>query len=251
MTRKADLFQPLARAAIQFRPEYLDFERGIRVGNLDDNARITRILKLSLEHKHRQPFVTERWGRGVYWQWIAFLPRANRSAKPFSAHVSFGCSKYFVTVDTGEKLFKCGLQIERGFLKAPPEYRNCELQPDWDWHLLVHSLKRGSALEKELDRLVKREGFRLFAGSWEAEAHSYSRKDPPKTRELRRILEEARGDHWAGFQLYYPMRPQEVRAAGGPDLIDAMLAVFDEVTPAMNLCMQVQLQVHAPGPRAR
>jgi len=99
--------------AVGFRPEYLDFERGIHVGNLEENQRITRILKLALEGRYGQPFVTERWGRGVYWQWIGYLPRANRTAKPVSSDVSFGCSKFFLTVDTGEQLFKCGLQVER------------------------------------------------------------------------------------------------------------------------------------------
>jgi hypothetical protein len=33
-----------------------------------------------------------------------------------------------------------------------------------------------------------------------------------------------------------------VRSATGIDLVESMLAVFSEVTPAMNLCMQVQLQ---------
>ena len=56
--------------AVGFRPEFLDFERGIHVGNLEENQRITRILKLALEARYGQPFVTERWGRGVYWQWI-------------------------------------------------------------------------------------------------------------------------------------------------------------------------------------
>ena len=48
----------------RFRPEFLDFRRGIRVGNLNDDERITRILKVALEARYRQPFVTERWGRG-------------------------------------------------------------------------------------------------------------------------------------------------------------------------------------------
>ena len=34
--------------------------------------------------------VTDRWGRGVYWQWICWLPRANRQAKPVSHDVNFG-----------------------------------------------------------------------------------------------------------------------------------------------------------------
>jgi hypothetical protein len=39
------------------------------------------------------------------------------------------------------------------------------------------------------------------------------------------------------------MTESEVRASTGLDLVEAMLAVFREVTPAMNLCMQVQLTV--------
>ena len=116
-----------------FRPEFLDFQRGIHVGNLNDDERITRILKLAIEARYGQPFVTERWGRGVYWQWIGYLPRANRSAKPISSDVSFGCSKLFLQVDTDELAVDFGLQIERGYEKAPPERRNFELRPDWDW----------------------------------------------------------------------------------------------------------------------
>ncbi|HUU13363.1 MAG TPA: hypothetical protein VM182_06600, partial [Terriglobia bacterium] len=133
MSRESPISLPIPTAAIGFRPEFLDFRRGIHVGNLEDNERITRILKLALEARYRQPFVTERWGRGVFWQWIGYLPRANRSAKPLSSHVSFGCSKFFLTVDTDDKLFKCGLQIERGYLKAPREFRECQLRSDWDW----------------------------------------------------------------------------------------------------------------------
>ncbi len=102
---------PMPPVAIGFRPEFLDFRRGIRVGNLEENERITRILKLALESRYEQPFVTERWGRGVYWQWIGYLPRANRAAKPISGNVSFGCSKFFLMVDTDEQLFKCGMQV--------------------------------------------------------------------------------------------------------------------------------------------
>src|SRR3970040_995353 len=113
----------LPAIAIGVRPTFLDFERGIRVGNLEEHERITRILKLALEARHQQPFVTERWGRGVFWHWIAFLPRANRGTKPVSSHVSFGCSKFFISVDTDDKVFQCGLQIERGYIQAPRENR--------------------------------------------------------------------------------------------------------------------------------
>ncbi len=44
---------------------------------------------------------------------------------------------------------------------------------------------------------------------------------------------------WGGFQLFWPMPEKEVKATPGPDIIDAVMAVFDEVTPVMNLCMYV------------
>ena len=154
MASKSHTTLPVPATALAFRPEYLDFRRGIRVGNLEDNERITRILKLALESRYAQPFVTERWGRGVYWQWIGYLPRANREAMPLSSRVSFGCSKFFLSVDTEEKLFKCGMQVERGYMKAPRDYRECQLQSDWDWHRLLRSLQPRSPMERELKRLV-------------------------------------------------------------------------------------------------
>ena len=242
MAKQTRMGLPVPPAAIEFRPEYLDFDRGIRVGNLQDNERITRILKLALEHRYQEPFVTERWGRGVFWQWIGYLPRSNRSAKPQSSAVSFGCSKFFITVDTQDRLFKCGLQVERGYVKAPPGFRACELRKDWDWHRFVRQLRKGSQLERELKRLVVREGFGLHAGNWEEDIVEVSGDRLPGVAKLRRILETARGDRWAGFQLYYAFTEEEVRMTSGVDLVDSMLAVFGEVAPAMTLCMQVQLK---------
>lgn len=237
------LFQlTISPSGIGFRAEFLDFRRGIRVGNLEPHERITRILKLALENRYGQPFVTQRWGRGVYWQWIGYLPRANRTAKPISHHVSFGCSKFFLMVDTREQLFKCGLQVERGFLKAPREYRECELRADWDWHRLLRGLRPGSALLREVKRLVVREGFRLHAGSWEEESGEIAKGNFPSARHLRRRLEGAPAREWSGFQLYYAMGEQEVRSATGVDLVESMLAVFDEVRPVMNLSMQIRLE---------
>jgi hypothetical protein len=238
---KSQTAQPVPAAAVAFRPEYLDFRRGIHVGNLEDNERITRILKLALESRYAQPFVTERWGRGVYWQWIGYLPRANREAMPFSSHVSFGCSKFFLSVDAEEKCFKCGMQVERGYLKAPRGYRECQLQSDWDWHRLLRSLLPHSPMERELKRLVLREGFMLHGGSWESEAAYFSRHNFPSMQKLRRVLAAAPAADWAGFQIYYPMSEDEVRASTGLDLVESMLAVFREVTPAMNFCMQIRL----------
>jgi hypothetical protein len=238
---------PLPSTAIAFRPEYLDFRRGIHVGNLEENERITRILKLALEARYQQAFVTERWGRGVYWQWIAFLPRADREAKPLSSHVSFGCSKFFISVDTEQKVFQCGLQIERGYVKAPPSSRECELRSDWDWHRLVKGLRPASPIERELRRLIEREGFCLYVGSWETDTAPFSKENFPGVVKLRRLLGSAPRNHWAGFQLFYPMTEEEVRSATGVDLVESMLAVFGEVTPLMNLTMQIQLSESRPA----
>jgi hypothetical protein len=233
---------PLPTAAIAFKPEFLDFQRGIHVGNLEENERITRILKLALEARYGQGFVTERYGRGVYWHWIAFLPRADRDAKPLSSHVSFGCSKFFICVETDAKVFKCGLQVERGYVTAPPDSAVCELRSDWDWHRLMKGLRTGSPMERELRRLVSREGFHLFAGSWETDIGQFSQADFPGVAKLRRLLNAAPKDRWAGFQLYYPMTEEEVRSCTGADLVESMLAIFGEVTPLMNLTMQIELQ---------
>lgn len=224
-----------------FRPEFLDFRRGIRVGRLEEHERITRILKQALEERYRQPFVTEKWGRGMYWRWIAWLPLANRQAKPVSSHVSFGSAKFFIALEPEERLFQCGMQVERGYIRPPAGRAGCRLQPDWDWHRLLAALKPRSPMALEIQRLL-REGFRIFAGSWYAGPADFSLEDFPGIRVLRQILESAPKSHWAGFQLYYPMDEAEVRGSAGPELVEAILAAFDETVPVMNCVMQVKLQ---------
>jgi len=222
-----------------FRPEFLDFQRGIRVGHLEPHERITQILKLSLEDRHGQTFVTDRWGRGVYWQWICFLPKANRLAKPVSSQVNFGCAKYFIMVDREEERFKAGLQIERGFVRTE-QYPDCRLCDDWDWNRLVVGLRDGGPLMKELRRLAG-EDFEIQVGSWESPAR-FSQSDFPSSGRLLGALSSMAPDHWGGFQVFYPMSVEEVRASTGQDLVEAMLAIFEEVTPAMNQCMQIRLK---------
>ncbi len=241
MAKKLQTMQAYPRSAIGFLPEYLDFQRGIRVGNLEDNQRITRILKLAIEARYRQAFVTERYGRGVYWQWIGFLPRANRDAKPLSSKVSFGCSKFFLTIDTESRLFKCGFSVERGFQKAPADFLKAELKPDWDWHRLLEALKPGSAIFREFKRLVLGEGFIIEVASGWDDLGSFDKASFPGMAELKKLLRHAPADNWAGFQVYYPMPEDEVRRSSGVDLVESMLAIFEEVTPAMNLCMQIHL----------
>jgi hypothetical protein len=220
-----------------FQPEFLDFRKGIHVGNLEENQRITRILKLALEARFRQSFVTERWGRGVYWRWIGFLSRANREAMPISSGVSFGCSKFFVSLEPEEEVFKCGLQVERGYLKAPRGSGAWQLQPDWDWNRLLAQLKPSAPMDQEIRRLLG-DGFHLFAGNWEAGAAAFDKTTCPGAAKLKRLLLAAPVSQWAGFQVYYPMT---AKLSTGADLIGSMLAVFEEVTPVLNLCLTVQL----------
>lgn len=228
-----------AKTAIGFKPEYLDFDRGIRVGNLQPHERITRILKAALEARYGRELVTERWGRGVFWQWIGFLTRENRAAKPKSSHISFGCSKFFITVDTEDRRFKCGMQVERGFLRAPRDMPDCRLRSDWDWHRLVDALTPRGTLTKELRRLTGDE-FEVQAGSW-SDAHVFRKTTLPGAARLRSILDSAPSNEWCGFQLYFALDEDDVRAMTGHDLVETMMAVFEEVRPSMNECMDVAL----------
>jgi hypothetical protein len=139
-------------------------------------------------------------------------------------------------------MFQCGMQVERGYVKAPRDFPECRLRSDWDWQRLLAALKPRSPLERELKRLVLREGFVLRGGSWELEPVLFSKANFPSMRQLRARLQAASKTHWAGLQLYYPMSEQDVKTSTGVDLVDSMMAVFREVTPAMNLCMQIHLQ---------
>ena len=223
-----------------FRTEWIDFERGIRVGNIEPHERITQILKFHLEQRYHTSFITDRWGRGVYWQWICWLSRANREAKPISNKVNFGCAKLFISADTEKKTFKSGLQVERGYAQGPEPYPGCLLNPDWDWHRLIKQCVAGTELDAELRRLVKREGFVVEVGNFEDNA-VFNAKNFKSARQIRDAAKKCSKREWAGFQLYYPMPEKEVRASTGYELVKAITDVFAEVTPAMNCCMQVAL----------
>jgi len=224
-----------------FRGEWIDFERGIRVGNIEPHERITQILKFFLEQRYQTAFVTDRWGRGVYWQWICWIPRANREAKPISNKVNFGCAKLFISADTDTKVFQSGLQIERGYAQGPEPYPGCLLKDDWDWHRLIKQSATGSELDGELQRLVKREGFVVEVGDWETNT-VFAKKNFISARQIREAARKyPKRDKWAGFQLYYSMPEREVRASGGYELVKAIGGAVAGVVPAMNCCMQVPL----------
>jgi hypothetical protein len=258
MKRRVDArsMLPLTRAAAPragdptgeaFRTEWIDFEHGIRVGNLEPHERITRILKYHVERDWGTGFVTDRWGRGVYWQWICWLPRANRAAKPVSSSYNFGCAKLFISVDRTAREFQSGLQIERGIVSGTAEYPGTLLQSDWDWHRLLAQCRKGTDVDHELARLVRREGFVVEAGDFERsrrlDAHSFR-----GAADVRAAFRAAPPERWASFQLYYPMPEKELRACSGPELVLAVRAAFQEVVPVMNACMQVPLERAEPLP---
>jgi hypothetical protein len=224
-----------------FQTEWIDFTRGIRVGNLQPHERITRILKHRLEESFSTPFVTDRWGRGVYWQWICWLPRVNREAKPVSHGSNFGCAKLFISVNRADSIFQCGLQVERGFVSTQDREAGWVLKEDWDWHRLMKQCAKGSGLEDELHRLLIREGFtvRVQGGGVEAVFDKGTFKG---ARAIREAARKCPPDVWAGFQLFYPMPAREVRSCGGYELVQAVLGAFRDVIGAMNHCMQVRLE---------
>jgi hypothetical protein len=234
-----------------FHSEWIDFERGIRVGNLEPHERITRILKHRLEEKYGTGFITDRWGRGVYWQWICWLPRANRDAKSESRGSNFGCAKLYITVDRTRRIFQCGLAVERGFMSGAT-LRGALLRPDWDWHRLMARCVKDSPLDREIRRLVRTEGFTVAIGGPDG-ALSFTASSYTSALQLKAAARHAPADRWSGFDLFYPMPESEVRASGGYELVQGIMGAFSEVIPLMNMCMQVSLtlgvsaRIRGPG----
>ena len=87
-----------------FRTSFIDFDRGIRMGHLEPEERITQIFKRLLADRFRCRVICDRWGRGVWWQWICWVPEPNRAAKPLSSTSNFSSAKFFVSVDREERI---------------------------------------------------------------------------------------------------------------------------------------------------
>lgn len=217
-----------------FRREFLDFKRGIRMGNLEPNQRITQILRHALETRHGTRFITDRWGRGVYWQWICWLPVENRAAKPLSSGYNFGCAKFYITID--EDSFEAGMQIERAPLRSGRAF--VRARQDWDFYALVRGLRRGTKLAREIARLVRDEGFTvragLFGGRREYTSSGYRGPAP-----LRQACEAMPPDDWGGFQLCYVFSRDEVQTMSGAEIVEAVTDIFNELCAAMNAVMTV------------
>jgi hypothetical protein len=236
-----------------FKREFIDFERGIRMGGLEPEERITQIVKHALVARHRRDFLIDKWGRGRYWQWICWLVRDDREAKPLSNTYSFGCVKFFVSYDNKPDVFQAGMQLERATVsrgRAPAG--EIRLQKDWDWHRFLAGLKKGSALEARLHRLVAGEGFTAHLGGSEA-GGAFRGRDWGGAAAIRRAVRRVPDDAWAWFQLYWAWPEEELREMDGGEIIASVLAVFGEVAPVMNLLMEEPyLAEPGPGPgRAR
>jgi hypothetical protein len=219
----------------------IDFENGIRVGNLEPDERITRILKHHLETVHAVPFVTDRWGRGVFWQWICWVPRPNREAKPVSHDANWGSAKFYITIDRDLRIFEPGMTVERGYAAGSESRKSWGLGDDWDWHRLLRQCAKGSALDAELHRLLKSEGFAVSvmggAGTLRFDARNFT-----SALQVRNAAGKCPARDWAGVSVYYPMPEAEVRSCSGYELVKAVEGVFAQLVPAMNLSMLVPLE---------
>ena len=232
---------------VAFRREFLDFERGIRMGGLEPNERITQIVKAHLVARHGQPFIIDKWGRGRFWRWICWLPRANRDSKPRSSGYNFSCAKFFLSLFPGEGELAAGLQIERAAVRrGRGRADEVYLEDDWDWHRVLAGLRKGMPLEVELKRLVGREGFVATAGPF-SDMTTFRGRRWGGVAAVRRACGRIPAVEWGGFQLYYPMREKEVRAMSGAEIVAAVLAIFGEIVPSMNLVMQDPCLVAEPS----
>ena len=215
-----------------FRSAYLDFDRGIRVGHLEVEERLTQILKSRLTERYGVRMICERWGRGIYWQWLCWVPEPNKKAKPLSSGHNFGSTKFYVSIDRAQRLFQSGMQVERA-PTHPDDQGGLTVAEDWDWHVLLKALSE-KALPRHLSRLLS-EGFRIRVGAFASRTeYGHTTWD---LNACRRKAQRLSAKAWGGFQLFWPMSEQEVQATSGPELVDAIMAVFAEVTPVMNLCM--------------
>ena len=222
-----------------FKRQFLDFERGIRMGNLEPHERITQIVKYHLVQRHGQDFIIDKWGRGVYWQWICWIVRANRDSKPVSGGLSFSCAKFFISLDRDTRELQSGLQIERATARrARGPVDDVCVADDWDYWRLVKGLRKGTPLAAELERLVGREGFTAYVGGTHAGQEAFRGRRWGGVAAIRRACKAIPDDSWGWFQVYYPTAEKELDEMSGEEIVATVLAVFGEVTGVMNQVMQ-------------
>ena len=229
---------PGSRPGSSFRTRWIDVERGIRVGHLEEHERITWILKQRLGERYNDRFIIDRWGRGVYWQYIWFVPERNWKAKSIGGPGHFASAKYFIAVDQDRRIFQAGLFIESGHQRDndPRHVRTRE----WDWHRFMRHLARDKAFRTTLTRLIRKDGFEARVGF----GKEVTLFDAARMKRIGQVLgairRKAPGD-WTVVSVYYPMDEKELAATPGPALIDALLTVFDELAPLLNACLKIPL----------
>lgn len=216
-----------------FDRSFIDFKHGIRVGRLEPAQRVTQILKAHLVAKHGIDMVCDRWGRGIYWQWICWVPKPNREAKPLSSGFNFASAKFFISVDRDEKKFQAGFQIERAPTKPSPDDWTVPVEKDWDWFVVLDALKKKEFLDAVSERLE--DGFQVRIGPF-SRMKEFAKKnwDPAACR---RAGQRFSAREWGGFQLLWEMPQSEIKTMTGPEIMEAVTAVFDETAPVMNMCM--------------
>jgi len=175
-------------------------------------------------------------GRGVYWQWICWLSRANREAKPTSSAYNFGCAKLFISVDKPGRVFQSGLQIERGQAVGrrstpAPCWRTTGTGTD-SWHRPAEGPRSRTSSGVSLSRGLRHRGRRLRPlnadrrASWKGAAA------------LRAAARRATPGRWLPSSSTTPCRSRG-RVVHGSRARAGHLGTFTEVLGVMNAAMQV------------
>lgn len=217
-----------------FKNEFIDFKHGIRVGHLEKEQRITQILKEQLLKIFKEDFIIDHWGRGIFWPYIWFCPRANLKAKKFEGSGQFPSAKYFIGVDSERSLFLSGFYVESGYEKAEePRYQRNE---DWDWNHFINRLKNEPSFQKELERLIVKEGFELAIG-FEENLNVFNRKNFQGLQPIRDEIERRLREDWVVVQVYYPLSGKELKSMKGDDIVQSIIGIWIELVQLLNGCL--------------
>lgn len=220
----------------QFKTQWIDFKKGIRVGHLEEDQRITQILKKCLFKVFNEDFLVDHWGRGLFWSYIWFCPRANLKAKNFKGPGQFPSAKYFIGIDSDRSLFVSGLYVESGYNKSEePRYQR---NSDWDWNRFVAKLKKDSTFQKEIQRLIFEESFELVIG-FEENLKIFNRENFKDVKSICNEIEKRLKEDWVVVQIYYPLSEKEVKSMKGSELIQATMGIWSESSNLMNACLQI------------
>lgn len=223
-----------------FRTEWINVKKGIRVGHLEPEQRLTQILKARLLNIFSEDFLVDHWGRGLYWTYIWFCPRSNLKAKNFHGPGQFPSAKFFVGVDVEEEKFVSGLYVESGYNHSDePRYMR---GPDWDWNRFLDRLRHDGAFRNELERLVLKEAFAITIGFLD-ETRTFEKESYEGIQPVLGEIENRMREDWVVVQIYYPFTEKELKAMDGRQIVDAVMGTWHELLPAANGCLQMPLDV--------